>query len=172
MIKQTLIAPLLLSAGLLGGQAPAPARPPQPVTATNDELLTEVRGLRADIRRMADTTLRAQLLVARLQVQEQRVAGIARQLAETDDQLRKIESARNPFLETMLKNFDTAKPGDPAEAEFMAGVKAQLEKVQNGDPELKDRQAALTRLLAEEQARWVEFNSQLEALERRIADPR
>jgi hypothetical protein len=37
---------------------------------------------------------------------------------------------------------------------------------------LKDRQAALTRLLADEQARWVEFNAQLEALERRIADPR
>jgi uncharacterized protein involved in exopolysaccharide biosynthesis len=171
MIKQTLIAPLLLSAGL-SGQAPAPTRTPQPVTATNDELVTEVRGLRADIRRMTDTTLRAQLLVARLQVQEQRVAGIARQLAEADEQLRKLEGARNPFLERMLKDFDTGKPADPGEAEFMAGLKAQLERVQNGDPELKDRQAALTRLLADEQARWVEFNAQLEALERRIADPR
>jgi hypothetical protein len=37
---------------------------------------------------------------------------------------------------------------------------------------LKERQAALSRLLADEQARWVGFNTQLEDLERRITTPR
>ena len=38
-----------------------------------EELLAEVRSLRSEIRRASDTSIRAQLLVARLQVQEQRI---------------------------------------------------------------------------------------------------
>jgi hypothetical protein len=51
-------------------------------------------------------------------------------------------------------------------------MKAQLEKIENGDPVLKERQATLARLLSEEQARWVAFNAQLEELERRAAAPK
>jgi chromosome segregation ATPase len=164
MMKHTLIAPMLLGATLLSGQAPAPARP-----ASMDDLVSEVRGLRADIQQMADSSIRAQLLVARLQVQEQRIAGIAKQLAETEDQLGKLDGARNPFLTRMLKDLQAEAPSDPEEAQFFAGMKAQLEKLENGDPALKERQANLSRLLADEQARWVAFNAQLEELERRVA---
>ena len=79
MISQTLIAPMILGATLLTGQAPAA----QPRPASMDELVAEVRALRAEIQQMADSSIRAQLLVARLQVQEQRIAGIARQLSDT-----------------------------------------------------------------------------------------
>jgi hypothetical protein len=43
-----------------------------------------------------------------------------------------------------------------------------MDKIQNGDPVLKERQATLSRQLADEQARWVAFNAQLEALEKAI----
>ena len=52
---------------------------------------------------------------------------------------------------------------------MFAGIRAQLEKIQNGDPVLIERQASLSRQLADEQARWVAFNAQLEALEKRMA---
>ena len=65
----------------------------------------------------------------------------------------------------MLKNLDK-EPAEPGEASLFDGMKAQLEKIENGDPVLKERQATLSRLLAEEQARWVAFNAQLEALEK------
>jgi uncharacterized protein YlxW (UPF0749 family) len=168
MMKQTLIAPLLLGATLVTGQSPAtPVR-----SASMDDLVNEVRGLRSDIQQLADSSIRAQLLVARLQVQEQRIAGIARQLADTEEQISKMDGARNPMLAKMLKDFETQTPADPDEAEFVGLIKAQLERVQNGDPALKERQAALSRLLADEQARWVGFNTQLEDLERRITTPR
>ena len=168
MMKQTLIAPLLLGATLVTGQGPAtPAR-----SASMDDLVNEVRGLRTDIQQLADSSIRAQLLVARLQVQEQRIAGIARQLADTEEQIGKMDGARNPMLARMLKDFEAQTPADPDQAEFVGLIKAQLEKVQNGDPALKERQAALSRLLADEQARWVGFNTQLEDLERRITTPR
>jgi chromosome segregation ATPase len=168
MIKQTLIAPMILGATLLTGQTPAtPARP-----VSMDDLVAEVRALRSDIQQMADSSLRAQLLVARLQVQEQRIAGIARQLSDTEEQIRALEGARNPFLTQMLKNFETQTPGNPDEPNPFAGLKAQLEKLEHGDPVLIERQASLSRLLAEEQARWVTFNTQLEELERRATAPR
>jgi chromosome segregation ATPase len=164
MISQTVIAPMLLGATLLAGQAPAgPAR-----SASMDDLVAEVRALRSEIQQMADSSIRAQLLVARLQVQEQRIAGIARQLSDTEEQIRALEGARNPFLTEMLKNFEKQTPPNPDEPNPFAGLKAQLEKLENGDPVLIERQASLSRLLADEQARWVGFNTQLEELERRV----
>jgi chromosome segregation ATPase len=170
MMKQTLFAPMLLGATLLTAQTPQTAVAPTH-QASIDDLVAEVRGLRADILQMADSSLRAQLLVARLQVQEQRIAGVAKQLADTEEQLGKLDGARNPMLTKLLKDLQ-AEPSDPDEAELVAGMKAQLEKIENGDPVLKERQATLARLLSEEQARWVAFNAQLEELERRATAPK
>jgi outer membrane murein-binding lipoprotein Lpp len=162
MIKQMLMAPAVLALTLFAGQSSSVA-PPR--SSSMDDVVAEVRALRADLQQMAESSLRAQLLVARLQVEEQRIDGLARQLAETEQQMRSLEGARNPMLTQMLKQFD-AEPREPGEPDMLAGVRAQLEKIENGDPVLKERQASLSRLLAEEQARWVSFNAQLEALER------
>jgi len=164
MMKQTLIAPAVFGLmTLLSGQTSStPAR-----QASIDDLVTEVRALRADLQQMADASIRAQLLVARLQVQEQRIAGIARQLTETEEQMRALEGVRNPFVTQLLKDFDK-EPAEPGEANLFAGMKAQLEKIENGDPVLKERQATLSRLLSDEQARWLAFNAQLEELEKLV----
>ena len=165
MMKQMLMAPALLGLMTLSGQTAAgPARQ----AASMDDLVTEVRALRADIQHLGDASIRAQLLVARLQVQEQRIAGIARQLSETEEQIRALDGVRNPFVTQMLKDLDK-EPAEPGEADLLAGMKAQLEKIEKGDPVLKERQATLSRQLSEEQARWVAFNAQLEELERVVA---
>ena len=101
-------------------------------------------------------------------MQEQRIAGLARQLTETEEQIRALEGVRNPFITDMLKNLDK-EPAEPGEANLLTGMKAQLEKIENGDPVLKERQATLSRQLSEEQARWIAFNTQLEELERLAA---
>ena len=165
MMKQMLMAPMLM--GALLGQSPSPA----PRAASMDDVVAEVRALRAEMKQSAEAGLRAQLLVARLQVEEQRISGLARQLSETEQEIRALEGARNPWLEQMLKEFDK-NPPEPGEVDMMAGLRAQLEKIQNGDPVLKERQASLSRELADEQARWVAFNAQLEALEKAVTAPR
>ncbi len=163
MMKRALIVPALFVFGAtLGGQSPAPPR-----AASTDDVVAEVRALRADLQQMADTSIRAQLLVARLEVQEQRIAGLVRQLADTEEKMRGLEAARNPFLTEMLKHMDEDQ-ADPDAAKLFAGMKTQLEKIENGDPVLNERQASLTRLIAEEQARWAAFNAQLESLESRL----
>lgn len=166
MMKQMVIAPMLMGMALLGQ---APSTSPRP--ASMDDVVAEVRALRAEMRQATESGLRAQLLVARLQVEEQRIAGLARQLSETEQQIRSLEGARNPWLEQMMKELDK-NPPEPGEADMFAGLRAQLQTIQNGDPVLKDRQAALSRQLADEQARWVAFNAQLEALEKAVTAPK
>ena len=129
--------------------------------------MSEIRALRADMQNMQQASLRAQLLVARLQVEEQRIAGISRDLTQTEAEIRSLEAARNPFLEKMLNDM-SKEPPKPGEDDMFGAMRAQLEKLQNGDPVLQERQVSLSRLLAEEQARWTAFNAQLEALEREL----
>jgi len=158
-----LIAPLLAgAAALASAQTTAPSR-----GATLDDVVSEIRAMRGDMQRMQEASLRAQLLVARLQVEEQRIAGIARDLAQTESEIQGMEAARNPFAEKMLQDL-SKEPAEGEGAAFAAMLKTQLEKLQNGDPALKERQASLSQRLAEEQARWTAFNAQLEALEREM----
>jgi chromosome segregation ATPase len=168
MMKQMLMTPALFGLTLLAGQSSS-VTPPR--AASLDDVVAEVRALREDLRGTAETGLRAQLLVARLQVEEQRIDGLARQLSDTEQQMRALEGARNPWLTQMLKEFDK-QPRDPAEPDLFAGLRAQLEIIENGDPALKERQASLSRMLADEQARWVAFNAQLEALEKAVVAPK
>ena len=51
------------------------------------ELLTEVRALRADVNQAAGASMRMQLLVARLSLQEQRVNTVGHQLTDVTAQL-------------------------------------------------------------------------------------
>jgi outer membrane murein-binding lipoprotein Lpp len=163
MMKQLLIAPVVLGATLLTGQTTVER-------GSTDDIVREVRALRTDVHEMAETSLRAQLLLARLQVEEQRIAGLARELSETQAQVRALESVRNPFVTQMLANLNEHPP-ESDEANLFAGMKAQLEKIENGDPVLKERQARLSHLLSEEQGRWTTYNAQLEALEQRATAP-
>jgi hypothetical protein len=166
MMKLMVIAPMVMGAAFLAGQAPTAPR-----SASLDDVVAEVRALRSEMKQSAEAGLRAQLLVARLQVEEQRISGLARQLSETEQQIRALEGARNPMLEQMMQEWDK-NPPEPGEVDMLAGLRGQLEKIQNGDPVLKERQGSLSRMLAEEQARWVAFNSQLEALEKAVTAPK
>ena len=163
MKMYAVVTPFVLGTAMLSAQTSVPPRP-----ATLDDVVAEVRALRADMQQMQGASVRAQLLTARLQVQEQRIAGIARELAQAEEQVRGLEAARNPFMDKMLQEL-SKQPSRPEDAEFQALLKGQLEKIQNGDPALKERVTALSQQLAEEQARWSAFNAQLEALERELA---
>jgi hypothetical protein len=61
---------------------------------------------------------------------------------------------------------------DRSQRAFETLSKTRVAKVQNRDPALKSVWPALSRLLADEQARWLGFSPQLEELERRITPPR
>ena len=109
--------------------------------ATLDEVVAELRGIRADLAETSSASVRAQLLLARLQLQEQRIYGLMRQIGEVQNQ--------------------TAAARQEARG-------AERERMQQLIQELSNREAELSHQLSVEQARWSEFSDRLDTLERAL----
>ena len=65
-----------------------------PSRATLDEVLAELRALRAELIEVAHASLRAQLLVARLALQEQRITTVSKELADVHEKLQANDRQR------------------------------------------------------------------------------
>jgi hypothetical protein len=151
----------MLLAVVVSGQGRQPATPA-------DELLAEVRALRADVNNAARAQMRAQLLGMRLQLQEQRIGAVARQLTDVQERLRANQQAQTT-LATQLKAFPfNSEDREIAEGfgQILAPLKGQLAELERTDQRLKADEGDLQRTLMAEQARWTSFNAQIEELER------
>ena len=163
---------LLAIAGCLAGGCPLkPHVPRQPMPV--DELLAEVRGLRAEIAQAAGASLRMQLLIARLQLQEQRTYTVARQVAEVQELLAKIRqeiSQQSAHLERMEEAESRVTDENDRRdiREMIQRLKVELEPKQRREQELRTQEGDLLNLLTAEQARWAEFNDRLDSLERSL----
>ena len=161
-------AGLLVGAVVQGQSRPSSAAPPQP-----DALLMEIKALRADLNTRLDASIRAQLLVARLQLQEGRIAAVSRQLADIHTQLQNNERGKGP-LEAQLKLFEAAQAEQPnsgkKDGDFVVDtLRTQVEAMTRTDEDLRRQQAYLTGVLTDEQSRWAAFNARLEELEQLLA---
>lgn len=165
------IAVVVALAGVAGLSA-QPARladPPRPGAAI-DQLLAEVQALRSDLNQAASASLRTQLLVARLQVQEGRIDSLGRQLADTREQLANAEQA-GVALAAPLKMLDEAEKGSDEDQKAAQPMRELVAAAQKRTEELRVEESSLAALLAAEQSRWVEFNGRLEEIERMLAAP-
>jgi chromosome segregation ATPase len=152
---------------------------PSNSTGSSPELLAEVRGLRADFQQVAKVSVRAQLLVARLQLQEQRINVVGGQLADVRRLIDVKESGQVPIA-AQLKRFEEASRNGIiiSEAEqrdvemAIQPLKAQLALFQREEQQLHLQETELSNQLTTEQGRWVDFNSRLDELERLLPDPK
>jgi hypothetical protein len=62
--------------------------------ATLDELVVEVQALRAEMNQAAAASIRAQLLVGRLQMEDQRISGVVREMESVQADLASNAQAR------------------------------------------------------------------------------
>jgi hypothetical protein len=149
---------------------------PQPAPAGSsgmDALLAEVRALRAELTQIAGASIRMQLLVARLQVQEQRVNSISRQLTTVREELSAIAQIRTT-IGAQFKDFENEgrAEGLPATDEKAGNpLKAMLDGQAKREKELKEQETALEAQLVTEQSRWTEFNDRLDAVEQELQLP-
>jgi hypothetical protein len=148
-----------------GQQRTAPTAAP----ATLDDVLNELRALRTELKESAAASLRAQLLVARLQLQEQRINTVWRQLSELDGKLQENEKGR-VAPEQVLKLMGVEPGTEPPKemGPIVEMFRNQMDASAKTDSELKLRQAELMQLMTQEQSRWSTFNGQLEALEKAV----
>jgi hypothetical protein len=168
---------LVAAAGIVAAQS-AVRTAPRTDQSSSDELLAEVRGLRADLQQAATISVRAQLLVARLQLQEQRINVVASEVAEVRRLTGVKQSGQLPLTEQLKRLEEAARSGSVNSEEQKAvesaipHLKAQLGQMQKEEQQLRLQEAELSSQLATEQGRWMDFNSRLDELERQLPTSR
>jgi hypothetical protein len=168
---------LIVAAVILGGAAFAQDARPSPQQREADPiaaLTAEFRALRAELSAAAAASLRLQLLVARLQAQEQRVMYFDRLRNEAATRRLNAEQRRNE-LASQIGRFAGAELARLAPEE-RRGIEFEMERektqVALQDQTLRQMQVEETdaaNALAQEQGRWNDFNARLDELERSLA---
>lgn len=124
-------------------------------SATLQSLVTEVRQLRLAVERAASVVPQTQILLQRVQLQQQRVDSLARQLEQLRDQMAHSE-AEDSALAARMKNAE-ARIGDEQDPsrrremeETITAVKTQLERSATTDAQERGRESELAAQLQTE----------------------
>lgn len=151
----------------------AQAAPPAADVLT--ELLTEVRGLRQALERAATVGARIQWLVARVQMQEQRIAETSRRLVVVRDDISEVDSQLAAMLSQARyaeKEFTSAKPENRDKMQQMLeSFKSMAAGLEKRKQELTNEEGLLLQQVASDQGRWSDVNAQLDDLERTLTVP-
>ena len=152
-------------AAILSGQGTAPQ------ADAMHALVAEIRGLRTDLNRVAGSSIRSQLLVGRLQLQEQRILTLSRQIGEVQKDIASASQVR-VVMETEIKNMEEAEGEEGEQARKAAAhLRPQLTQHEQREQQLRSQESTLSVLIAEEQARWIDLSSRLDELERALSAP-
>jgi chromosome segregation ATPase len=150
---------------------------PSDSTDAIQALVAELRAIRTDLAESSERGLRFQLLLARLQLQEQRIGHLDRQRADVVQSLMDAQAARAMFM-TQFEQFergcaDTTEPDERKACESqIAPMKANVASHQMREQQLQLQEQELSQAIATEQNRWADFSGRLEELERALARPR
>ena len=168
-IRVAFITAMLTAPSAAAAQASAPPASPDVLRA----LLDEVRGLRAAMERAATVGARIQLLVARVQMQEQRIAEASRRAATIRDEVSGLDM-QIAQQSSMLKQFERAGPSNRSadeQREIESMLEMQKQQVVVSEKRRQDliaEEALLAQQIAADQSRWSDVNNQLDELERSL----
>jgi len=131
------------------------------------DLLTEVRQLRQEVRRMATSAYRAQTLIERVRVQQEQVNRLALELGRVQSQISELRSKRGELQARILAMEKRFEAGLLPESEINAD-KSALESLNQRESELMDRESRLTIELAAERAALALLNRRLDEVEQEL----
>lgn len=147
-------------------------------TAPLEALLTEVKSLRADFNQVARISLGSQLAAVRLQLQEQRIASVAGQLADLRKRVEGVALERTQHQGELKRREDelrsgTSNPNEQQSTErFVAVLRESIRRLQGEEQSLRLQETELSSQMATDQAAWVQVNARLEKLERQLSNSR
>jgi chromosome segregation ATPase len=152
----------------LSGQSQRPA-------ASLDDVVGEIRGLRADLKKSTRASTEMQLLTARLSLQEQRLAVLSNQRSDVSARLltatsQRVEAERElqGFEENKTRNQDLLGiPRSQLDA-MERETRSRFEVRRDAEQQLRSQEAQLNADIAAEQSRWQDFNARLDELERSL----
>ena len=128
------------------------------------ELVREVRQLRATLQRINTTMYKSQVMLERMKFQQEQVARMSRELAETRENLSEIKAAQTRLKEMLPKTEAGVDSGEKHAAE-LAGIKAELEHLKEREQRLTTREAQLANDVELERAKLNELNDRLKEFE-------
>src|SRR6185295_9299989 len=164
---------LVIGAALIAVAAAGSAQS-QRAAATLDDVVSELRALRADLRQTTRTSTQTQLLTVRLQLQEQRLAVLSNQRNDIAARLA-VETQLRTDAERQLRGFEESK----ARNEDVGIPRAELDAMEreargrftlhrDAEQQLRTQDLQLSGEIANEQNRWQDFNSRLDELEKSL----
>lgn len=163
-----------IATGLLlatAGFATLSGQPERPQNEDVKALLAEVRALRLTIERAAAQGNQAQLLLGRVQLQENRLATLGRQYDEARRKTLDAQQGEGEVeqrLQQMTSHLRSAIPPDERDAveQAVVSAKADLARAQARTALMRADETAAYTALSTEQQRWAAFNERLETIER------
>ena len=150
----------------------------QAVPTDGGALLEEVRAIRVELRDAAANSMRAQLLVARLSLQEQRLTVLHRELVDLQAQLTATSRDRAEAERHVRDLTDAARDPDLSvnmrremEGQISPMTRALFSQ-REAEQQLRMRETEMLAGINGEQARWTDFNARLDELERTLSAAR
>jgi hypothetical protein len=140
-------------------------------------LVSEVRALRLAIERAAASTSQSQLLLGRVQLQENRLATLSRQYQEARGRTANAQMAQAELereLRRMQEASENSTSSPPEERRALEDrvvqLKSQVAHQQARTAQMRADEIGAADVLAAEQQRWADFNQRLEGIERTLSD--
>jgi chromosome segregation ATPase len=156
---------VVVGAATLAGQA-------QRQPATLEDVVNELRALRAELRQSSGGNTRMQLLIARLGAQEQRIgvlvsqrANITPRLIEATRQREEVESQVKRLEDMNTRHLPSEVPPGDLEG-MLENFKNTLARFRDAERQLRAQDDQLAAQIASEQNRWLDFSNRLDELER------
>jgi chromosome segregation ATPase len=146
----------------------AAAQSSAPPDGTMQALVSELRALRADLNRIAGANIRSNLLVGRLQLQEQRTIALSRQLETVQQELAGIAQERSSLEDRLQEVEESTSMKQEEREQLQIALRQQLKQNQRREQQLRQQESSLSGVVADEQARWTDFSSRLDELERTL----
>lgn len=176
MIRRRLVSAGVLAAICLATIAVAVSAQTEQRSATLDDVVAEMRALRADLQQTAGASMRMQLLTARLALQEQRIAvlsnqraAILAQLAAAVEERRQVETRVASLQLAVQSSADLRLRSEIAQ--MLEAETTRISQHRQVEQGLRAQEADASAQIALEQGRWQEFNTRLDELERSLALP-
>ena len=172
-VSRPLVTASLVVATAIGGSLIGRAQQAQASPDVLTALLVEVRGLRAAMEQMAAAGPRVQLVLGRLQLQEQRIGNQVRRLdtvkAAVVPAQKQLDALGQRIKQIQQTIDDHPNSQGRRDAEFeLAQLKAEHGRQRADVERLLNEESLLSQDIAAEQARWTDFNQRLEELERAL----
>jgi TolA-binding protein len=161
---------LLVMTGLVVAQQPA-GQPQE--TATIQSLLKEVHELRLAMERSNQIAPRIQIVLARIQLQEERVRNATRQLQDARDRINDLQIKKTELADRIkqAEAQQTQSADNTARKQLdyeINELKSTVERLASQEQQYRAKEADANSLLLGEQSRWNEANDALTSIERSL----